>query len=183
MKRLFFRYTSGFIPLVVLCRGLCAQDNLSTASPESRAKDLAYNTKAKSRNLSVNQGTTSISINAKAVKDFSKTYKHAANASWYELSDGYVAKFEKDGVTTKVYYDTKGRLLGNIQSYFENKLARDIRHQVKSHYYDHNIYYVHELTVGDHKVYIVKLEGKKDWKTIRITDGEMEETESFQKTN
>ncbi|WP_276501198.1 hypothetical protein [Terrimonas pollutisoli] len=181
MKRLFFRYTTGFIPFIVLCSGLCAQENLNTISPDPGAKDLAHNAKAKSRNLFVNQGTTSININAKAVKDFDKTYKHASNASWFELSDCYMAKFEKDGVTTKVYYDNKGRLLGNIRSYFENKLARDIRHQVKSSYYDHNIYYIHELNVGTHTVYLVKLEGKNDWKTIRIVDGEMEEAESFQK--
>lgn len=182
MKRLFFRYTTGFIPFIVLCSGLCAQDNLNTISPDPGAKDLAYNAKAKSRNLLVPEGTTFISINAKAVKDFSKTYKHAANASWFELKDGYLAKFEKDGVITKVYYDSKGRLLGNIRSYFEDKLARDIRHQVKSSYYDHNICYIHELSVGTHKVYLVKLEGKNDWKTIRLVDGEMEETEFFQKT-
>lgn len=181
MKKLFYRYTTGFIPFIVLCSGLYAQDNLHTASPDPGAKDLAYNTKAKSRNMFVPQGTTSISVNAKAVKDFSKTYKQAANASWFELKDGYLAKFEKDGVITKVYYDSKGRSLGNIRSYFEHKLARDIRHQVKSSYYDHSIYYIHELNVGTHTVYLVKLEGKNDWKTIRIVDGEMEEAESFQK--
>lgn len=183
MKKLFYRYTTGFIPFIVLCCGVYAQDNLNAVSPGPGEKDVAHNINAKSRNLFLNQGTTSISINAKAVKDFGKTYKHAANASWFELSDGYMAKFEKDGVTTKVYYDSKGRLLGNIQSYFENKLARDIRHQVKSSYYDHNISYIHELTVGTDKVYLVKLEGKSDWKTVRIADGEMAEVESFQKAH
>lgn len=178
MKKLFFRYTTGFIPFIVFCCGAFAQDNLSGAG----VKDLAVNTKAKPHHVLVNQATSPVSINAKALKDFTKTYKHSSNASWFELRGGYLAKFEKDGVSTKVYYDNKGRLVGNIQSYFENKLDPDIRHQIKSNYYDHSIFYIQEVTVGNQKAFLVKLEGKNDWKTVRLADNEMEEIESFQKS-
>ena len=182
MKKIFFRYTTGFIPLIALCSGVWAQDNFGAGSLDPNGAYMAYH-KAKPRNILVQQGTSSISINARAVKDFSKTYRVAGNASWFELKDGYQAKFQKDGITTKVYYDKKGRLVGSIRSYSEDKLARNIRHQVKTSYYDYDIFYIYELTAGDKTIYFLKLEGKDEWKTVKMVEGEIEETESFKKSN
>ena len=50
-------------------------------------------------------------------------------------------------------------------------MPRDIRHMVKSAYYDkrsHN---------NGENAYLVKMEDKTSWKTIKIVDGEMETME------
>lgn len=126
---------------------------------------------------------SSAAINSKAVKDFSRTYKKQNNESWYTIDDGFVAVFTNDGVKTNVYYDKKGRLIGDIRTYQEDKLPKYIRHLVKSTYYDFNIINVNELTAGNQKVYLVKLEDKTSYKTIRVQEGEeMTETEAFQKS-
>jgi len=53
---------------------------------------------------------------------------------------------------------------------------------VKSTYYDFNIFLVNEVSVGNAKVYLVKIEDNTSFKTIRIQDGEMTETEIFTKS-
>jgi hypothetical protein len=178
MKKLFFRYTTGFIPFIAFFSGAYAQNskfNTELNSPAS--KEVAYTNTAKERTAPVFEG-----ISTKAVKNFTKTYKNADNANWFVIKDGYLAEFKQDGITTKVYYDPKGRWVGNLRSYFEDKLPRDIRHRVKSHYYDYNIYYVQEITVGNATVYLVKIEDKTFSKTIRVQDDEMNEAEAFTKS-
>jgi hypothetical protein len=176
MKKLFFRYTTGFIPFIALVSCAYAQSSTITTDLNPSSKEVAYN------NPSAARGATTVSISTKAVKDFAKTFKKAGNASWFVIPDGYVAEFNQDGIETKVYYDRKGRWVGNLRSFLEDKMPRDIRHRVKSHYYDYTIYYVQEVTVADKIAYLVKIEDKTSMKTIRILDGEMEEIEAFEKS-
>ena len=147
----------------------------------SLATDLAYNNKTKTKEIPVTQGSSTISISTKAVKDFTKNYKNADNAGWFIIQDGYLAEFKKDGIKTNVYYNRKGIWIGNVRSYFEDNLPRNIRHFVKSSYYDYKINYVQEITVDRTIVYLVKIEDDKFFKTIRIQDGEMDEFEVIKK--
>jgi hypothetical protein len=177
MKKLFFRYTTGFIPFIALVSCAYAQSSKFSKDLSPSSKEVAYNNPSATR-----VGATTVSISTKAVKDFTKNFKKAGNAGWFVIPDGYVAEFNQDEIKTKVYYDRKGRWIGNLRSYLEDKMPRDIRHRVKSHYYDYTIYYVQEVTVADKIAYLVKIADKTSWKTIRILDGEMDEIESFEKS-
>jgi len=181
MKKLFFRYTTGFIPFIALCTSSFAQNSkLSTPPNDPLSQEVAYNMDTKSGNATATPPNSIVSVNAKAVKNFSKNYKN--NAAWSEITDGYIANFSEDGIKTKVYYDKKGRLIGQLRSYEESKLPRDIRHLVRSQYYDFHINYVNELSALNTTVYLVKIEDKTSFKTIRVVDGEMTETEAFDKS-
>jgi hypothetical protein len=100
-------------------------------------------------------------MSTKALKNFSKTFKDADNAAWEETGDGLKAEFTKDGIETNVFFDRKGRWIANVRNYQEDKLPKEIRHQVKSVYYDYNIFYVQEITVGDKMAYLVKIGRQK----------------------
>jgi len=181
MKQLFFRYTTGFIPFIALCTSSFAQTSkLSTQPSDPLSQEIAYNMESKTPGATVPPANPLANINTKAVKNFSRNYKN--NAAWFEITDGYIAIFNEGGIKTKVYYDKKGRLVGQIRSYEEDKLPRDVRHLVKSRYYDFHINYVNELTALNTTVYLVKIEDSKSFKTIRVTDGEMTETEAFDKS-
>jgi len=172
MKHSFFRHVTGIIPFVALCSCAFAQTNLS--SPLNfPTKELAYADEPKSE---------AANINAKALKNFSKSYQKQSDASWFAIADGFVAIFTADGVKTKAYYDSKGRPVGDVRTYQEDKLPKEIRHMVKSTYYDFNIFIVNEVTVDNAKVYLIKIEDKTSFKTIRVQDGEMSETEAFIKS-
>ena len=183
MKKLFFRYTTGFIPLIAMFSCAVAQNSkFSSEQLNPISKEVAYEKDANVRDMPASPGKATESIHTKAVKDFTKTYKTAGDARWFVIMDGFLAEFKQAGIKTKVYYDRKGRCTGSIRSYLEDQLPRDIRHIVKSQYYDYNIYFVQEVTVAEKIVYLVKIEDKTSMKTIRVLDGEMTEIEAFEKS-
>lgn len=180
MKKQFSLYKLGIIPLITLCLSVNAQTTAFNANPNNSAsKEVAFD------NTNDNESPNYIGnsrVSTKAVKNFSKAFKTTVNATWFETNDGFMAKFKKDDIETKVFYDTKGRWIGNVRNYQEKDLPKEIRHMVKSKYYDYNIFLVQEVTVGDNMAYLVKIEDKTSLKTIRIVDGEMEEYEAFEKS-
>ena len=173
MKHSFFKHVTVILPFLALATFGFAQTNNSTLPGTILTKDLASEESA---------GAALSSINEKAVKHFSKNYDKQSNASWYAVDDGFVAIFSQDGIKTKAYYDPKGRPVGEVRTYQEDKLPKEIRHMVKSTYYDFNIFLVNEVSLGNAKVYLVKIEDSTSFKTIRIQDGEMTETEAFIKS-
>src|SRR5258706_14713707 len=96
MKKTFFRYLTGCIPLIALFGSAYAQNgDFSFSSTKATSRKFVFN-EAKAE-----QGLNDINIadiNARAMKEFSKTFKTAANATWYEMKDGFIAKFKEDGI-------------------------------------------------------------------------------------
>lgn len=121
-------------------------------------------------------------LNTRAARDFTKTYNNATHVNWYRCGDGFVAYFiPANDVKTKVYYDKKGNYQCKVRSYAEDRLSPEIRHQVKSNHYDFNIFRVTEIHAKNKTAFIIKLEGKTSWKTIKVVDNEMEATEEYKK--
>ena len=118
------------------------------------------------------------SVNTKAARDFNRRFKLSAAVTWLEAADGYRAKFENDGVTIWVDYDRKGCWTHTIRIYGEQRLPAEIRHIVKSTYYDHSIKTVHEVELPNddpgNRCYLIRLENEKTFIDLRLYDGEME---------
>ena len=126
------------------------------------------------------------SISSKAVKSFKKSFKNATDEKWYEIPDGYRAKFTTNGthstILYKVDYDKNGNWTHTIRSYDEKELARTIWEQVKTSYLDYTIVWVEEVIMPNKKVtHLVHLEGPKDWVNVRISDEEMDEYQRYNK--
>jgi len=113
-------------------------------------------------------------INMKAVRNFIREYKNVAEAEWHKSGNGFVVYFTMNGFMTKVYYDKKGNYECRIRIYAEAQLPREVRHLVKSNYYDFSIYQVREFNKEDHTVYIITIEDKTCRKKIKVENGEME---------
>jgi hypothetical protein len=181
MKKQFSLYKLGVIPLIILCCSVNAQTTgLNATLNSSSSKEVASSDDTKDKELSAFNNNSALST--KALKNFGKTFKETDNATWVEIVDGFKAEFTKEGIETKVFYDRKGRWVANVRNYQEDKLPKDIRHRVKSIYYDYSIFYVQEITVGDKMAYLVKMEDKNSVKTIRVADGEMDEYLAFEKS-
>lgn len=173
MKKLFFRYILGIIPAIALFNGVSAQNSLPETI-NSGSKEVAYADKTDAT-------TGPASANTKALKNFNKTFK-GVDANWFQTQEGSIAEFEKDGIVTRIDYDHKGRFIAMIRRYSEDKLPADVRHQVKSTYYDYNIFLVIEVTTNNKTAYLVKMEDQKTLKTIRVVDGEMDVYEDLNKS-
>jgi hypothetical protein len=122
-------------------------------------------------------------VSQKAVRDLAKSFKNVSGENWYGVKDGFVAMFDAGDIQYQVSYDKKGNWLFTIRSYRESTLPDDIRHMVKSSYYDYSINLVQEVErpVAS-KAYIIQLVGKTDLLKLKIFDGEMQVLERLNKS-
>ena len=121
-------------------------------------------------------------VNQKAVKDLAKTFKNVSDEKWLELKDGFVAKFSITDINYQVAYDKKGKWVYTIRTYGETKLSEDVRHLVKSTYYDYSINLVQEIeTPANSVIYIIQLLSAKEIISLRISDGEMQVLQKYKR--
>jgi hypothetical protein len=138
MKKQFSLYKLGVIPLIILCSSVNAQTTgLNANLNASSSKEVAMND---DKELPAFNSHSAFST--KAFKNFSKTFKDADNTEWVETADGFKAEFTKEDIQTKVFYNRKGKWIASVRNYQEDKLPGDIRHRVKSNYYDYSIFYI-----------------------------------------
>lgn len=119
--------------------------------------------------------------NTKALRNFKKDFKNTTGESWYALKDGYRVKFLQNGVHNMADYNAKGKWMRTIRYYDEKLLPKNIRDAVKREFIDFNIFLVMELNVPQSTIYLVKIEDKTSWKTVRVTADELDVVENFTK--
>ena len=119
--------------------------------------------------------------NKKVYRDFTRSFKDAQDIR-VSKSGGMTNIFcTIDGIVNRVRYDKKGNWHHTIRYYFEQQLPKDVRHLVKTKYYDYSIFNVVEVNIGDKTAHLVSIEDKTTWKVIKVVDGEMEIMNEFTK--
>lgn len=124
-------------------------------------------------------------VSSKAIRHLNRTYKNVDSVKWSKLTDGkggFAACFATEGIQTMVRYDKQGNFECCFREYFEDKLPREIRHRVKSLYYDFTICFIKEVTMYGNTVYIITLEDKASWKNILVTEYNIVVLIEFSKT-
>src|SRR6266498_4687781 len=112
-------------------------------------------------------------VNINAVRHFIHSHKNVSDERWFKTKDGYIANFLSKGIDTRIVYDDKGRWLYNLLVYTEDKLPLDIRHRVKSEYYDDNITEIRQYETRDKTVYIVLMKDQQSKeKILKVDDSE-----------
>jgi len=171
----------NLIALVIVSAATLAGTSRANAQIVSNSSSLEYQMNATETKSSTNE----LSISPRAVKDFMNTHKNVTGESWMKTKDGFSVRFNSDDVRTTIYYDKKGNWSGSIKIYGEEKMPRDIRHLVKSTYYDYSIVYTQEIETTDSDgvpTYVVCVDDKTKIKMIRISAGEMSEWKEYTKT-
>jgi hypothetical protein len=181
MKKFLFAFVAGCMSALALTNGACAQSTNNTyavETPENVIKTEKSGTPVKDDIVNLD------AVNAKAFKDFRKSYKNVSNEKWFKVSDGFTADFTVNGISNKIYYNKKGQWIASLKTYREDKFSPDIRDIVKRRFYDYQINYVQEVETLDTygtPTYIVHLEDNNNIKLARIEDGEMDIYEEFKK--
>ena len=182
-KIIFLSLTTLLIACVI---DSYAQNSNTTAklNRNSSSKDLTSQLEPPDTNLVRPAKPVSIfQVNTKAVRNFIKDFKEVIGVQWIETSNGlFAAYFNNDHIQSLVCYNNKGNFECMLRYYKEEKLPREIRGLVKSSYYDFNIYLVTEVHRNDKIAYVIKMEDKTSWKTVKVVDGEMEVTEDYKKS-
>jgi hypothetical protein len=78
-------------------------------------------------------------IRSKAVRNFVRSYKNVSNEKWYNVQNGFIAMFILGDINYRVDYDKKETGFIPCGPMMKINCLPDIRHLVKSSYYDYNI--------------------------------------------
>ena len=155
-------------------------------SPNGMAKlkpqALPENSIPLSRQLNFEMGSAPIfrnDISIKAVRNFIRDYENVSDVEWFPSDNGFAVYFTMNGVKTKVLYYKNGDYKSMFRYYFEDKLPREIRHLVKSKYYDFSICCIIEFNFNGQTIYEVKMEDKISWKIIKVVNGVIETTQEY----
>src|SRR5258706_12276366 len=120
--------------------------------------------------------------NEKAIRDFHRQYKNAANETWYTTKDGFKVEFITNDHHTTSVYSKRGHWLYSIEQYNTDNLTTDLINTVKTQYDQYYILSVKKIIVpATDPIYVVKLEGKDSYKTIKIDKNDIELLEDFKK--
>jgi len=123
-------------------------------------------------------------INVSAIRDFMRRFKEPVNTRWFNIhGKGFIARFEQPGVTCRVSYTIRGQWVYTIRCYHEKQMPHNIRHLVKSTYYDYSITGIDEVEQYNlsNLVYVIYLEDDTSYTTLRVCDGEMDVMETLTK--
>lgn len=122
-------------------------------------------------------------VDPSVVRSFVKAYREVSDEKWIEIKGGFVAMFNYNSMDYQVTYNKKGALIRTIRAYNEDQMPQELRHIVKSSYYDYDINRVHEIETPRNPIlYVVQLTGKNKIINLAICDGEMEVLQKFNKS-
>ena len=115
-------------------------------------------------------------VNIIAVRDFTRVHKHVTDPKWFKTEGGYLASFLSKEIFRKIVYDEKGNWLYNLLEYTEAQMSFEIRHMVKSRYYDNDILLIHQYEFPNNKtVYLLRMQDRRsNIVTLKLCNGEME---------
>jgi hypothetical protein len=112
-------------------------------------------------------------VNINAVRDFRKNFKKATNEKWVQNENGASVYFTIEGAKMRASYNGKGKKEYTLKYYEEDAMPIYLRRQIKSNYYDHEIVIVTEVSRNHQTFYLVKMENKREFLTIKVADDEM----------
>ena len=118
----------------------------------------------------------------KAIRNLHKQYKDVSHEAWYTIKDGFKVEFVTDNHRAVSMYSKRGHWLYTIEQYNIDNLTTDLINTVKTQYEQYYILSVKKIIVpATDPVYVVKLEGKDSYKTIKIDKNDIELLEDFKK--
>lgn len=173
MKNVSISHLPVILLLLVTVAASCSQNLVpQTSAPKPNTAVLASNEEA-------SEPVSKSEVNSKVVKGFYKSYGDQEATNWYRSSRGFSVSFENSGVKTLVYYTPGGLEESRTRFYFEKNLPAEVRHAVKSNFYDYAILYVTEVQKNDAVAYFIKMQDSTTIKTIRVVNEECEVMETL----
>ena len=132
--------------------------------------------------ITITATSSNISVSAKVNKAFGHFFKNATHLRWYEIDKKFLVKFIQNDQENRALFTKTGQLVYHISYGTEQHLPADVRHLIKSNYYDQSITRVLKVNQDSRNIWVVSLEDAKDYVMVRVEDMELEETQRMHKT-
>jgi len=126
-----------------------------------------------------NIGTDRAAI--RATRDFWGRVGDQIDAQWYKLPMGYMAEYYEGATQAHYLYDQKGNFTYSLCTYTEKEMPADVRHLVRSNYYDFSIGWVKEVYEAETTAYVVHIEDASSWKDLVVQNGEIRVLHAYAK--
>ena len=139
----------------------------------------AANAQTSKKEFIIDSKEAVISPESKAYKNFRRSHPSVTNETWRSNNGYSFVSFAQGDVKNKIAYTPDGRVDYSLKMYKESNLPERIRTVVKSIYYDYTISDAQELKVNSQTIFLVKVNNANAWKTIRLSNGDVEEIESY----
>lgn len=117
----------------------------------------------------------------RATRDFWDRVGDRNTARWYKLANGFMAEYHEGTTQADFLYDQKGNFAYSMLTYTEKEMPADVRHLVRSNYYDFTIGWVKEVNESDTKAYVVHIEDTASWKDLVVQDGDIRVMHAYSK--
>ena len=137
------------------------------------------NAQTSKRDFKINTGEAAIGTESKAYKNFRRSHPSVTNETWRSNKGYSFVSFVQGAIKNKIAYTRDGQVDYSLKMYKESNLPKRVRAAVKSTYYDYTITNVQELEVKNKTIFLVKINHAGSWKTIRISNDDVEEIESY----
>lgn len=113
---------------------------------------------------------------------FKRTFPGATNVNWYKFDKDYLAKFIKNDMNHNALFKKNGVLKYDVSFGYESHLPEDVRQMVTSRYAHYQITRTFRVQEGDRDIWVVNLEGTKNYVIARVENDEIEEVQRFNKS-
>lgn len=115
-------------------------------------------------------------------KAFKKAFPGAEELRWYKQNKDYLAKFIKDDVSHNALFKKNGFLKYDISFGYENNLPGEVLKMVMDTYQDFNITRAVNVKSAGRDIWVVNLEGMRNYVIVRVEDQELEEVRRMDKS-
>jgi len=133
--------------------------------------------------VTVSATTPYVTVSEKVNKAFAQTFKNSSQARWYKFQEKFLVKFIMDDQENSALFTKGGRLVYHISFGTEKNLPTEIRHIVKTNYYDQTITWVYKVNQDNRNIWVLSMEDARDLVMLRVEDMELEETQRLHKIN
>jgi hypothetical protein len=121
--------------------------------------------------------------NRKVQLAFERAFAGAANVSWYEVKDHYMAKFTLNARKITAHFDKTGTLIALSRMIDGNELPTQVMTRLARKYEHQRIHCVMEYVVDGTTNYAITLEGDSHWTVLHSNPaGEFRQLQKIQKS-
>lgn len=124
---------------------------------------------------------TDMTINKQEIKDFASNLGNSTSTI-SPSKDGSIVHSVVNGNAVTSAYDKKGNLVYTIERHTAVNLLKNVMDIVKESHYDYYISGMEKVDIpGFNTVYIVHIEDQKTIKTLRVSNGEVQVMQDFER--
>jgi hypothetical protein len=112
-------------------------------------------------------------VNIHAVRDFKNRFATITTDKWLRLDNGYLAKFNSNGISNQVYYDNNGTFILRTRYFTERTMPAELKQLFQHQFAGYNILMVTEVADEKQNFYRINIKNTSSVKTLQVVNAEV----------